>query len=81
MTPSKETKLWHIDAAIEVKKLYISYWTDMVKTGAYKGRQVLKGNYKLSDQKLIEDCMNTVLNHIYGIQELIDERLKLMNGE
>jgi len=76
----REAQIWHIDATIEVKKLYVNYWINMVKTGAYKGRKVFTGDKQFSDQELIEDCMNTALNHIQGINELIEERLGLMKG-
>jgi len=86
MIPSKETKLWHIDAAIEVKKLYAQYWMAQATTGVCKNRIVCRTrpngeSYRVSDDELVKDTLDIALNQIQGINELIDERLNLMNGE
>lgn len=65
--------LANLAGLIAMRQSYVIYYQTRILAGVYKDRQVVRGDgTKLSEEELLEDEMQTMLQHIRIIADLTD---------
>ncbi len=72
-----------IDNDIKICEMYAQYWIAMATTGAATKRKLFHGTQgpEFTDEEKIEEAMNTALNHIQRMNELVDLKKSLISKE